>query len=754
VRVVLAGIALALLALHAHSPTSAERAFARFLRSLPDDADSFVLLFYDLLALWAVALLGFALLIVRRWRLARDVVAAGAIAWVFGRLIAAYVEQTDLGHAFTVTFNLTDVPRFPLVRVAIAVAVVAVASPYLARPTRRVGQTIVVVLALASMYLARSLPTDVLGAIVLGWGVGAVVHLIFGTAARRPTVEQVTRALAALGLPSENVRAAPEQPVARAMFLADGPDGPLRVVALGRDEADAQLMARVWRWIAFRDAPPTLFPTRRQQVEYEAYTMLLARDHGVRAPHVLIAAPSGSLALLVAENIDGEMLDEGSIPDAWLQARRLHDAHIAHGRLDTEHLVTQNGGVTIVGWERASTAARARQLRADVAHLLATTGAIVDPERAAQLAVDGVGAERVKDALPLLQPNALSGTTKSALDRSPAPDALAQLREATAAAVGTEPPELQELYRVNPRRLLMAVAALVAIAVLLSRVGDPVQFWDTVRDARWGFVVLAFFLGILTDVAFAVAFLGTVPVRIPLWPSIELQSSMSFSNLAVPVAADAAVQIRFLQKFGLDLPSAVAIGGVFSSVSELFVQAALFGIAVWLSPDSINFGKIDTNQIVVVVLIAIFVIGIGAAIVFGVRRIRHAVLPRVVQAARSVWDAMKSPARVGLLIVGNIAANFLYAASLLACLHAFGASVDFWTLLALNIGMTLIASLVPFPGGGTAVSAVGLSGFLAALGVPTAAAAAAVIAHQLAVSYLPAIPGWFATNDLVRKGLL
>jgi undecaprenyl-diphosphatase len=482
--------------------------------------------------------------------------------------------------------------------------------------------------------------------------------------------------------------------------------------------------------------------------------MLLARDHGVRAPHVLIAAPSGSLALLVAENSEGQTLDERSIPDAWEQTRRLHRARIAHGRLDTEHLVTRDGCVTIVGWERASTAARTRQLGADVAHLLATTGAIVGAERAAQLAVDGVGRECVADALPLLQANALSGSTRSALDRSPAPDALAELREATAAAVGTEPPELQELYRVNPRRLLMAVAALIAIAVLLSRVGDPVAFWETVRDASWGFVVLAFFLGVLTDVAFAVAFLGTVPVRIPLWPSIELQSSMSFSNLAVPVAADAAIQIRFLQKFGLDLASAVAIGGVFSSVSELFVQAALFGIAVWLSPDSINFGKIDTNQIVVVVLIAIFLVGIAAAIVFGVRRIRHAVLPRVVQAARSVWGAMRSPARVGLLIAGNIAANCLYAASLLACLHAFGASVDFWTLLALNIGMTLIASLVPFPGGGTAVSAVGLSGFLAALGVPTAAATAAVIAHQLAVSYLPAIPGWFATNDLVRKGLL
>jgi undecaprenyl-diphosphatase len=331
---------------------------------------------------------------------------------------------------------------------------------------------------------------------------------------------------------------------------------------------------------------------------------------------------------------------------------------------------------------------------------------------------------------------------------------LLELRARAAAEVGVKPPELHELYRVNPRRLLMAVAALVAIAVLLSRVGDPVVFWETIRDASWGYVLLSFALGILTDVAFAVAFLGTVPVRIPLWPSIELQSSMSFSNLAVPVAADAAIQIRFLQKFGLDLPSAIAIGGVFSSISEIFIQLVLFGIALWLSPDSINFGRIDTNQIVVIVLIAIFVIGVAAGVVFGVRRIRHAVVPHIVRAATSVWNAMRSPSRVALLLAGNVAAHCLYAASLLACLHAFGASVDFWTLLAMNIGMSLIGSLVPFPGGGTAVTAVGLTGLLHAVGVPTAAATAAVIAHQLAVSYLPAIPGWFTTNDLVRKQLL
>jgi undecaprenyl-diphosphatase len=595
---------------------------------------------------------------------------------------------------------------------------------------------------------------DVVAAIVLGWGVGALVHLLFGTAARRPTIEQVTGALTAFEVACTNVRESPSQSVARAIFLADGDTGPLRIVAIGRDEADAQLMARVWRWIAYRDAAPTFFPTRRQQVEYEAYTMLLARESGVRAPAVVVAGARGPLALLVTEDVWGDAIDACTLDDAWVQSRALHHADIAHGRLDAEHLVAHDDAVTVVGWERAVSGASDRQRSADVAQLLGATAAVVGPDAAVAAALAGVGPDAVHAALPLLQTGALSRVTKDAVANAESGNLLEEVRDRAARAVGVDPPELHELYRVNPRRLLMAVGALVAIAVLLSRVGDPVEFWESIRDASWGFIALAFVFGILTDVAFAVAFLGTVPVRIPLWPSIELQSSMSFSNLAVPVAADTAVQIRFLQKFGLDLSSAVATGGIFSTVSELFVQAGLFVLALWLSPDSINFGRIDTDQIVVVVLIVIFLIGVGAAVVFSVRRIRRAVIPRVVRAARTVWDAMKSPSRIALLILGNVAANCLYALSLLACLHAFGSAVDFWTLLALNIGISLIASLVPFPGGGTAVSAVGMSGMLAAVGVPTAAATAAVIAHQLAVSYLPAIPGWLATNDLVRKGLL
>jgi uncharacterized membrane protein YbhN (UPF0104 family) len=259
---------------------------------------------------------------------------------------------------------------------------------------------------------------------------------------------------------------------------------------------------------------------------------------------------------------------------------------------------------------------------------------------------------------------------------------------------------------------------------------------------------------LITDVAFAIAFLGTVPVRLPVWPTIELQSSLSFANLAVPVGADVAIKIRFLQHHGLDASEAVATGGVLSTIAELTVQAALFGVAFLLAPDSIHIGHIDTSDLAVIFLIAVFVIGVATALTFAVRKIHDLVLPPLVRAARAAWATVKTPSRIALMLGGTIAAQCLYATSLLACLAAFGSPVNFWSVLAINIGISLLASLVPVPGGGTAVSAIGLSGILVTLGVPTAAATGAVLSQQLAVSYLPAIPGWFASNDLARRGLL
>jgi uncharacterized membrane protein YbhN (UPF0104 family) len=109
---------------------------------------------------------------------------------------------------------------------------------------------------------------------------------------------------------------------------------------------------------------------------------------------------------------------------------------------------------------------------------------------------------------------------------------------------------------------------------------------------------------------------------------------------------------------------------------------------------------------------------------------------------------------VARLVVGNVAVTLMEAGCLAASLAAFGESVPFGPLLAVNIAVGTISALVPISGGGSAVSAVGLSGGLVALGVARPIAVAAALANQVAMTYLPAIPGWFATRHLLKNEYL
>ena len=300
----------------------------------------------------------------------------------------------------------------------------------------------------------------------------------------------------------------------------------------------------------------------------------------------------------------------------------------------------------------------------------------------------------------------------------------------------------------------MAVGTLIAVFALLSQVGDPEEFYETIKGADWFLLLLATIVSFLTNFATAVALMGTVPIGLPLVRTAELQLSMSFSNLAVPAVGGMAAQIRFLQKQGVDLASAVASGGLLTNVGNIVQSIFLLVVAVWLSPTSLHFGKIPTSSIVEVVLIVIVVGLFAAGIVFGVPKVRHLVMPPLTNAMNTIREALRSPKRVALLLGGNMVNSLMYGLVLLICIEAFGGSINYWTVLALNIFIGTIASLVPIPGGGTAVASVGMSGALTAVGVPTEIAVAAVLANQLVANFIPAVPGWFATRDLMNDGYL
>jgi undecaprenyl-diphosphatase len=767
VRLVVAVIVIALLIAHEGDLSKAEQNLFTFFNTLPDDLNSLFTLLYRVGALWAVGIVVVAALIARRWHLARDLAIAGALAWFVSRLIGVLVvNEAGLTKSLDIVTRFgDDTAIFPVVRLAVIVAVIATATPYLTRPVRRLGQLLIISMALAAMYLGTGLPDGILAAMFLGWGVAALIHLVFGSPGGRPTRAQVAAALAELGVPAQGVELAPLQPTGATCMVARDHEGPLAVQVLGRDEADAQFIAKVTRGLVYKDGGPTMHLTRLEDVEHEAYTLLLASRAGARVPDVVAAGTAGpGAALLVTRAVEGTLLCEAeprtvnnrTLDALWKQAAALRAAHVNHGRLNAQHIVLTASGPAITDFAEASGAASEDREAADLAELLVSTSAIVGNDRAIAAAIKGVGKDAVIAALPMLQPGALSSDLRPSRRRAKkeAKQQIAALREAAAAATGTEEPPLQQLYRVSGTNLMMAVGSLIAIAALLGQVGDPQELWDTVTNADLGWLIVATLVSFATNIATAIALMGTVPIRLPLWRTAELQLSMSFSNLAVPAIGGLAAQIRFLQMQGADLASAVASGGILMNAGNIVVQILMFIVALALSPVSIDTGKIPVSSIESFILIAVVVGVLALALILGIPRLRRAVAAPVKSAWDTIWVAVRSPRQLVLLLGGNAINALMYAFVLLACIEAFGGSLNFWTVLAINIFVSTIASLVPIPGGNTAVSAVGLSGALAAAGVPTDVAVAAVLTDQLVANFLPAIPGWIATKNMLDDGYL
>jgi undecaprenyl-diphosphatase len=767
VRLIIAVAIVAFAIANENSPGDFEQNLYALLNGLPGDLRSFFTALYDIAALWALGIVVVAALIARRWRLARDLAIAGGAAWLIGRFLGALVVNDEsLEKSLDIVTRLGDAsPSFPVVRLAIVVAIVVTAGPYLTRPIRRLGQLLVLALALSAMYLGTGDPNAVLAALGLGWGLGALVHLVFGSPGGRPTRRQVSAALEELEVPTLDVELAPVQSPSATLMVARDTEGPLHVRVLGRDEADAQFYAKAWRWLLYKDSGPELHLTRLSDVEHEAYTLLLAHRAGVHVPEVVVAGTAGpGAALLVTRPLEGAPLAEAGaraltdrrLADVWDQLRRLHEAHVEHGALNARHLVVTSKGIGIDDFSRATGAASDARRGSDIAELLATTAALVGNDRAVKAAVAGLGKEKVAAALPFLQSAALSHDMRphKRHDKKALTEQLTQLREAAAKATRTEAPPLQQLYRVNSTNLLMAIGTLIAVFALLSQVGDPEEFWNTIKNADWAWLAAALGLSFLTNFATAVSLSGTVPINLPLLRTAELQLSMSFSNLAVPAIGGMAAQIRFLQKQGVDLASAVASGGLLANVGNIVACTLLFFVALFLSPTTIDTGKIPVDAIVQVIVLVVVVAAVGLVLVLKIRKLRDVVVPPVTSGAKTIWAAIRSPRRLFQLFGGNIINALMYATVMMFCLYAFGGEMNFWTLLAINIFVGTIASLVPIPGGGTAVASVGMSGALTAAGISTEIAVAAVLANQLVANFIPAVPGWFATNNLLHDDYL
>ena len=316
---------------------------------------------------------------------------------------------------------------------AVAVALASVASPYLSRRARRVAWTLATVVCLSRVYVGAHLPLDVIGGAAVGFAVGAAVHLILGAPGGSPSAGRVRRALLDSGFQPDEVvsQGRPDAPRS-ARFLATTADGErLFVKFIPRERRDWDLAYRAWRRLTRRAASdPGRFGSPSEQVEREAYMLLLAGAAGVRVPRVLLARPTGNGAgLLVMEYVPGaslaalrsEQTDDQLLAELWRQVGLLQAHRIAHHDLGGWSVVVDDRDQPwLVDFDASEAMAGSPGLVNDVAELLVSLARVVGAQRALAGALAGLGPEVVGAALEQSQPSRFSMHTRDILRADPA----------------------------------------------------------------------------------------------------------------------------------------------------------------------------------------------------------------------------------------------------------------------------------------------------------------------------------------------
>lgn len=759
---------VAVLTTIAPGPTRLDRALKGAVDALPGLLGWFWEISYDMLALWALFLLGAAVVSRRRKRLLRDEVLAGLIAFA----IAAFVGRAS-GSTWASSLSSLSTAHppaiYPAVRLAITAAVIVTASPHLGRPLRYLGRWILALGAVAAVAVGVALPIGVVAAFAVGVGAAAVVHLMFGSPGGRLPLAQAARAIGDLGVTAVDLHDELLAPRGAQLISAATPDGrSLLVKIYGRDAWNGQLMAATWSSLWFRDGASTVAFGRVQQVEHEAFVTLLAERNGVPVRPVIAAGlASGRDAVLVIETAGRRLsdFDPGEVDDdvlraLWSALGSLHGAGIAHGYVDGDHFVVAPGEdgrptVALLDMADATVAAPDSYLSADRARLLVTTALAVGCERAVAVASASLGAQGLAETVPFLQPAALDRATRRAVHDGDWD--LKQLRAQAAKSAGVDEPKLEQIKRVTWGSLLMvAVLVLAAYFVISAVAGVGLQnLIDQMKEASPGWLIAALLLEPTTQVAQAFSTMGASERPVKLGPVILLQSAIQFLALAVPSsAARIALNIRFFQRVGATTTGAVAIG-LIDSVSGFIVQVLLLLTITVSGLASLNLSldasKQDINWrliIFIVVLLVIAVVVVG----FAIPKVRNLVRSRVADATVAL-RVLHSPSKVMMLFFANLIEQLLMAFILGLCLRSFGYHATFAELILVNTVVCLFAGFMPVPGG-IGVSEAAFTACFVALGIPQTAALATAIAFRLVTYYLPPIWGvfsmrWLRTHEYV-----
>ncbi|MFF4748983.1 lysylphosphatidylglycerol synthase domain-containing protein [Streptomyces sp. NPDC002514] len=701
------------------------------------------------------------------------------------------------------------------------------------RPRWRAVLWIVLLLDAFSMLVTGyTTPFSIILTVLIGWTVAYGTLYAVGSPNVRPTGQTLMAGLRRVGF--HPVTAAREEAPdsengdrGRRYFvtLEDGP--PLDVTVVDREQQAQGFFYRAWRNLTLRGfTTRSSFQSLRQALEQEALLAYAAIAAGANAPRLIATSELGPDAvMLVYEHTGGRTLDslaDEEITDellrlAWHQVQALQSRRIAHSRLAGDAiLLDPSGAVVLTDLRGGEIAAGDLLLRMDVAQLVTTLGLRVGAERAVASAVGVLGPDAVADCLPMLQPIALTRSTRATLrklareraqrereavleasrqaklarleaapeDSRPAlekpdkktaraeqraekraidealeeareEDLLTQIRHQVLRIRPQAPVEPARLERVRPRTLISFIAGAIGAYYLLTQL-THIQFATLFAQAQWGWLAAAVAFSALSYVAAAMALLGFVPERVPFVRTVAAQVAGSFVKIVAPAAVGGvALNTRFLQRAGVRPGLAVASVGA----SQLFGLGChiLMLLSFGYLTGTEKTPSLSPSRTVIAGLLTVAVL---VLVVTSVPFLRKFVLTRVRSLFAGVvprmLDVLQRPQKLITGIGGMLLLTACFVMCLDASIRAFGdesTSLSIASVAVVFLAGNALGSAAPTPGGVGAVEAT-LTVGLIAVGLPKEVAAPAVLLFRLLTLWLPVLPGWLAFNHLSRRGAL
>src|SRR3954451_20315316 len=483
------------------------------------------------------------------------------------------VSKSSLHHALT-TVGTSSAAR-PLDAYLAALFALAVVVGIGGEPTwRAIFWAVTGIYMVSAFAAAQATLLALVASPTVGVFVATAVRYAFGSPNVRPKAADIADALNGQLLRIVRIERTTTSEDSYRTYLATDATGRRRhVVALDRDLVTSGPVQGLYRRLRLRaDVALPAALSLEGVAERRAALALAAHDAGVRVPKLLAGVSCGPECIALAyELVDGAPMEEATdaqLAQVWRDVAALHRRRITHRGLTVGRLgVEAAGDVVLPILTDGDIFAADTRILLDRAQLLVTTALLAGAERAVAVARSALTEEDLAACLPLLQPIALSRTTRAALTEHLG--VLEALRDEVERQTARELPPPVRVERFRPRTVVTLVAALVAGYLLIGQLGS-VDLATVFSAASWGWAPLVLVASAATYVAAAVSLSGFVRERLSCPRPVLAQLAASFAGFVTPPSVGGlAVNVRYLRTSGVPTSGAatsVALSQVVNAV--------------------------------------------------------------------------------------------------------------------------------------------------------------------------------------------